>query len=264
MNYWENQMSRNTITLSLTGDVPLAEFAKAMGHFSALVDALTDNIGRTTDIEWEISKLEAGSATAVIISRSPFEDAIEKVVRAYEIIGTAIKDNKPIPFPEPIAKEAKAITGLLNGKIKTVEFITDEIISSIDRPLDFEDQLQRAYSFGTVSGTVETLSKRGRIRFILYDFLFDRAVNCYLIAGQEHLMLDAWDKRVRVAGQVYRDPITGRPMDVRDINYVQILDDTQIDFMSLAGIIPWKAGDEYPEETIRRIRDAEYPTNLLG
>lgn len=128
-------MAKNTLTLKLQGSVPLAEFAEAMGHFSALVEALTDDVGGTTDVEWEISKLEAGSATAVIIGRSPYEDVIEKVVQAYEIIGSAIKGNKPIPYSENIAKEARSITGLLNGKITAVEFVTDEMISTIDKPL---------------------------------------------------------------------------------------------------------------------------------
>lgn len=250
-------MPRNTLTLTLKGDVPLAEFAKAMGHFSALVDALTENVGGATDIEWEISRLEAGSATAVIISKSPHEDTVEKVVRAYEIIGSSIKNNKPIPYSEFIAKEARAITSLLNGKIKTVEFITEQIETSIDKPFEFEEPFERDYSFGVVSGTVETLSKRGKVRFILYESLFDRAVNCYLGETQESLMLDAWDKRVRVAGQVYRDSITGRPTDVREIKNVEVLDESPVDFMSLAGIIPWNEGDEYPEEIIRRLRDAE-------
>jgi hypothetical protein len=248
---------KNTLTLKLQGNVPLAEFAKAMGHFSALVEALTDDVGGTTDVEWEISKLEAGSATAVIIGRSPYDDVIEKVVQAYEIIGSAIKGDKPIPYSETIAREARSITGLLNGKITAVEFVTDEMISTIDKPFLFDETIKREYSFGSISGTVETLSKRGKMRFILYDSLFDRAVNCYLQNGQEQLMLDAWDKRVHVAGQIYREPSTGRPTDVREISYIQVLPENHLDFMSLAGIIPWNNGDEYPEETIRRLRDAE-------
>lgn len=250
-------MAKNTLTLKLQGSVPLAEFAEAMGHFSALVEALTDDVGGTTDVEWEISKLEAGSATAVIIGRSPYEDVIEKVVQAYEIIGSAIKGNKPIPYSENIAKEARSITGLLNGKITAVEFVTDEMISTIDKPFIYDEPLQREYSFGSISGTVETLSKRGKMRFVLYDSMFDRAVTCYLKHGQEQFMLDAWDKRVFVAGQVYREPLTGRPTDVREINYIQVLPENQTDFMSLAGIIPWSSGDENPEEAIRRLRDAE-------
>ncbi len=250
-------MPKNTITLKLQGKVPLAEFAKAMEHFSALVNELSDDVAGTPDIEWEITKLEAGSATAVIIGKSPLETAVEKVVRAYEIIGSAIKNNKPIPYSENIAKEARSITGLLNGKIKSVEFITDELSTAIDKPFIFEEHPQREYSFGVVSGTVETLSKRGKMRFILYDSLFDRAVNCYLGKGQEQLMLNAWDKRVFVAGQVYRDPTTGRPTDVKEINYVQIVRENQASFMNLAGIIPWRSGDEYPEQAVRRLRDAE-------
>jgi hypothetical protein len=250
-------MPKNTLTLKLQGNIPLAEFAQAMEHFSALVDALTDDVVGKSNVEWEITKLEAGSATAVIIGKSPFDDAVERVVRAYEVVGSAIKHKKPIPYSENISKEARALTSLINGKIKAVEFVTDNESSLIDKPLAYDEAFSREYSFGAISGTVETLSKRGKIRFVLYDSLFDRAVNCYLGTGQESLMLDAWDKHVFVAGQVYRDPNTGRPTDVREINYIQVLRDGQLDFMSLAGIIPWNNGDEYPEEAIRRLRDAE-------
>lgn len=250
-------MSKNSLTLKLQGDVPLAEFAKAMGHFSVLVEELTGEVGGTSEIEWEIARLEAGSATAVIISKSPYEDVIEKVVRAYEVIGNAIQSNKPIPYSEKVSKEARSIAGLLNGKIKSVEFVTENSSSVIDKPIFFDEQIPREYSLGSVSGMVETLSKRGKMRFVLYDSLFDRAVNCYLRAGQENLMLDAWDKRVFVAGHIYRDPITGRPTDIREISYIEVLPDSQIDLLSLAGIIPWHDGDEYPEETIRRFRDAK-------
>ncbi len=250
-------MAKDTLGLTLQGDIPLAEFAQAMRHFASLVEALTNEVGEHAEIEWEIAKLESGSATALIIGRSVNQTAIEKVVKAFEIIGGSIQNDEPIPYPEPIAREARAITGLLNGKITSVEFKTEEFGVSIDRPIELQEITSGEFSFGTVTGTVETLSKHGKMRFVLYDTLFNRAVDCYLQKGQEDLMLDAWDKRVRVAGQIYRDPISGRPVDVRDIKYIEPIKESSIDLMSLVGIIPWKEGDEYPEEAIRRLRDAE-------
>jgi hypothetical protein len=252
-------MTNNTLALTLTGEVPLAEFAEAMGHFSSLINALTNEIGEEAEIEWEISRLEAGSATAVIIGRSTDASAIEKIIRAYEVIGNAIHNEEPIPYSEPIAREAIAITGLLNDKIKSVEFKTEGFAAAIDKPVSIkiDDEPITDYSFGTVTGMVETLSKRGKMRFVLYDSLFDRAVECFLGKGQEHLMLDAWDKRILVAGRVVRDPINGRPTNVHDINYIEVQEESPIDFESLAGILPWKEGDEYPEVTIRRMRDGE-------
>lgn len=226
-----------------------------MGHLTSLIDLLSVEVGDKAEIEWEISKLEGGSATAVIIGKSFNEEAVEKVVQAYEIIGSAISKKHPIPYSYPIAKEARAITSVINGRIRSVELQKEIIDYYIN---DDISEYEAEFTIGTVTGWVETLSKRGRMRFILYDTLFDRAVNCYLSQDQEKFMLDAWDKRISVAGKVFREPETGRPIEVRDINYIDIKPEIiPGSFFNVEGIIPWKDGDEYPEDIIRRLRDAE-------
>ena len=250
-------MPKNTISLKLNGDVPLAEFSKAMGHLSALIEELTKDVSGKVEIEWEIARLEGGSATAVIAGRSYDETAVEKVVQAYEVIGEAIEKDEPIPYSTSIADEARAITQILNGKITSIEMSTEDFGVSIEKSLEIEGEYDKEYSYGTVTGTVETLSKHGRLRFVLYDSLFNRAVICYLNQDQHSLMLDAWDKRVTVAGKVFRDHVTGRPIEIRDISYVEPRKEVPPgSFMKVEGVIPWKEGDEYPEEIIRRYRDA--------
>ncbi len=250
-------MAKDTLGLTLRGDVPLAEFAEAMRHFASLVEALTSEVGEHAEIEWEIAKLESGSATAVIIGRSTDQLAVEKVVKAYEVIGGAIQNNRPIPYPERIAREARAITALLNGKITSVEFQTQDFGVSVDQPVELQEIVSGEYSFGIVSGKVETLSKHGKMRFVLYDTMFNRAVDCYLQKGQEDMMLDVWDKRVRVAGQVSRDAGTGRPMAIHNISYIDAIPESSVNLASLVGIIPWHEGDENPEDAIRRLRNAD-------
>ncbi|MCG2769822.1 MAG: hypothetical protein ABIK79_02400 [Chloroflexota bacterium] len=63
-------MSRDTLTLVLSGEVPLAQFAEAIGHFADLVKALSTEVAGPAGVEWEISDLDTGSATAVI-NQSP-------------------------------------------------------------------------------------------------------------------------------------------------------------------------------------------------
>jgi hypothetical protein len=250
-------MPKDTLGLTLRGDIPLAEFAEAMRHFSSLVEALTSEVGENAEIEWEISRLESGSATAVIVGKSFDQAAIEKVVRAFEVIGGSIQKDEAIPYSERVVKEARAITAILNGKITSVEFNTDDFGVSVDKPMEIQGVVAGEYAFGTVTGTVETLSKHGKMRFVLYDSLFNRAVDCFLQQGQEDWMLDAWDKRVRVAGEVTRDPNSGRPISVHNIQYIELIKSRGIDIGMLVGLIPWREGDELPEEAIRRLRDAE-------
>lgn len=248
---------KNKLALTLLGEVPISEFASAMGHFASLIEALTCEVGNNAVIEWKITKLEAGSATTEITGISTNTDAIERIIKAYETLSISLQNNDIVPFSDHVVNEAKAITNLINEKIHKVEFITDGFAASIDKSIEFEETKYRDYSFGTLTGKVETLSKRGKMRFVLYDSLFDRAVTCYLAIGQEELMLNAWDKYVRVAGQIYRDPIQGRPIDIKEINYIEILSDETINILSLSGIVPWENDQEHSEDSIRRVRDGK-------
>jgi len=252
---------KKKISLKLNGEVELAEFAKAMGHFTALIEKLTSDIGEQAEIDWEIAELEGGSALAAIIGKSANEIAVDKVVQAYEVIGRAITDRDPIPYSEAIAHEARSITQIINGKIKSVEMCTEEFKTIIDSSVieQMPKEEEEGYSFGTVTGQVQTISDRGNMRFIVYDALFDRAVSCYLAKDQENLMLDAWDKRtISVAGKVYRDRETGRPYKVCDVYYIEKRKISPSgSFMRAQGIVPWKEGDELPEDIIRRYRDAQ-------
>ena len=250
---------KNTVTLKLNGDVTLSDFSKVMNHLTTLIEELTTEIGEQAEVEWEIAKLESGSATAVVIGKSHNEFAVDKIVQAYEVIGQSITNKKPIPYSETIAYEARAITQVINGKIISVEMGTNDYQTVIEESVADQPQEEgKEYSYGAVTGWVETLSKRGRMRFVLYDTIFDKAVTCYLAKNQEGLMLDAWDKKIAVAGKVYREPSTGRPYQVRDVYYIEQKGVSPPgSFMRAQGIVPWREGDELPEEIIRRYRDAQ-------
>jgi hypothetical protein len=250
---------KKTVTIKLNGDIMLSDFAKVMNHLTVLIDELSTEVGENADIDWEVSKLESGSATAIITGRSLDESSVEKVVKAYEIIGEAITERRPIPYNEIISQAARSITNVINGKIKSIELSTEDFRTTINQSV-IEESLneEKGYSVGTVTGWVETLSKRGRMRFVLYDVLFDKAVFCYLAKDQENIMLDAWDKKISVAGKVFRDSKTGRPYQILDVNYIEKKKESPSgSFMRAQGIIPWQEGDEFPEEIIRRYRDAQ-------
>lgn len=250
-------MPKDTLALILHGEVSLEDFAEAIERLSALVENLTREVAFSSDIEWEIAQLKSSSPTTIVKGISKNLIDVEKVIQAYGIVGQAMEMDKPIPYSEAVAREARAISGILNGKITSVEFKTDDYEAIVEKPLTDEESAEKDYSIGTVTGYVETLSKHGRLRFIIYDMLFGRAVICYLSDKFEKEMLDAWDRRVSVAGKVYRDPDTGRPEEIRDINYIKVHEEVPPGaFMAAQGVLPWKEGDELPEQIIRRLRDA--------
>ena len=112
-------------------------------------------------------------------------------------------------------------------------------------------------SIGAIAGRVQTLGDHADLRFNLYDTLFDRAVACYLTPGQEEIMRDAWGERARVSGRITREGSTGRPLSIRNIVAVDILQDAEPgSYRQARGAVPRPPGALLPEDAIRRLRDA--------
>lgn len=248
-------MVEDTVTLELDGDVPLAEFSQTIQHFSALLGALGDEIAGGNQIEWIVEELQAGSATATVRGSSLSPDTIPKIVLAYASVGNALETGQSIPYSEKVARHAHAITNVLDGKITAIRFRTATSQATIASTFAGERSLQ--YALGRVKGVIHTVSDRRRLRFTLYDALFDRAITCYITEDQEGLIRSAWRKRVAVSGRVGRDRERGRPVEVRDVTSVEIIDIPEPDsYKDIRGILKPALGSENPEDAIRRMRDA--------
>jgi len=116
---------------------------------------------------------------------------------------------------------------------------------------------EKRHVLGVVTGVVRAISDRPRLRLILSDSLFNRAVYCYLEEEQQELARKVWRKRVAVTGLIYRDPQTGRPIEVHDVSYLEIVEEAPVhSYQQAMGVIPWQEGDELSEDIIRRMRDA--------
>lgn len=252
-------MAKDTLKLTLEGDIPIDQYAEAIGQFNALVQALSEEVAGSTPIEWSLSELSTGSATAVLRGTAADDIAVQRVVIAYSIVGRALERGQPIPYSEEVVAPAVALTGVLNGHIKAVRLITDDHEASVLQPVKPETQRRvRRTALGVLTGVVNTISAEPRPRLTLHDDLFDRAVNCYPAANQRDLMRDVWNKRVAVMGMIYRDPETGRPVQVTDIISITATDEKQPGaFLRAGGALPWQEGDEPSEVMIRRIRDAD-------
>jgi hypothetical protein len=114
--------------------------------------------------------------------------------------------------------------------------------------------LKLTYAYGRLKGTIQTLSMRRGVHFTLYDVLFDRPVNGYLKEGQQELIREYWGKKVFVSGRICRDPDTGKPLNIRDVSEIEVVNSKPGGFRRAIGIIELKQG-ETPEEIIRGIRN---------
>ena len=249
-------MAKDTITFILHGDVPLELFSEAIDRWSKLVDVLSKEIGERADIEWEIAKLQSSNPTVTIRGHSPDMPAVEKVVMAQRIVWQALEKKEPIPYSDAVSSRARAITNVLNGKITHIEIKTEDSSSIVEESFSIGEDDDRDFSFGTVTGYVETITKHNKLRFTIYDLIFNRAVFCQFTDEQKERVHSIWEKRVRIAGKIFRDSQSGRPIEIRDVTKIELLDDSPPgSFEAASGVIPWRPGDELPEDVIRRIRN---------
>lgn len=250
-------MPNDSITLGLTGEVSLDQLTEAVKNLSALVTALSAEVARPGEAEWIVEYLDAGSATLTFAGQAAEEETVEKIVRAYEVVGRSLESGDPIPYSPKVEDAAKRITNLLNGAVTAVRFETPEATATLVSPSVKPEAQRQLHAYSAVEGRVQTLTSRGGLRFVLYDSLFGKPVYCYLKAGGEDQMRGAWDRRAVVEGWVSREPITGRPVSVRQVTSVRLLDQgARGSYRKARGAVPLGEGDLPPEETIRKLRDA--------
>jgi hypothetical protein len=245
-------MSKDTLTFALEGEVTLASFASVLSSFNDLLIHLSKEVGGDAAIDWMVEELYAGSAVATF--HGLYEDlkVVESVVDAYETVGEALSSGYDIPYSEPVRRSVGNITDVLNGKITSIRFETSArefIVSS--KSLAGVKAPPMKYSRGTVKGVIQTLSMRKKLSFTLWDALFDRPVNCYLKEGEQERMRSAWGKRAVVSGRIGRQAETGRPIVVREVKTIHILEEVEPgSYRRARGVLPWKEGDEKPEDAL--------------
>jgi len=255
-------MADYTVTIELEGDVPLSLFAQAIQQWQQLLSELSSEIGRDANIEWIVDDLRAGSAIATVRGESEQTGTLERVVRGYEIVGKALATNQPIPYSDRVATPARALTSVLNGKITAVRFSTPDESATVHSPQLTShsfvvETAQPIISFGAIEGRIQTLTERRELRFTLFDSLYDHAIPCFLQDDQRDMMRNVWGHRAIVQGRIARDPILGRPKEIRQITDVAILDDVQPGtYQAARGVAPIGEEGLSAEEAIRRVRDA--------
>lgn len=257
-------MASDTATLALHGDVSLEAFADAIAHFHSLIAALSLEAS-ATDVEWEVDALEYSSAITTVrgIPRNgSTQEHVERVVRSYLEVGRALEHGTTVPYPKRVSTPAQGITELLAWRrVEAIRFETAEADAIVRyRPrveVPEPEALEPTSAYGAVTGRVQTLTSRIQLRFTLYDHIHDRAVSCYLAEGRESMMRQMWDRVATVEGVVTRDPISGRPLTVRNVANITPLHEAEPwEYERAKGALPYKEGDLSPEEAIRRLRDA--------
>lgn len=247
-------MAKNTLTFELGGRVEISDFANGIVAFRRLVAALTP---RKAGIAWVVEDLQPGSAVVTLRGECDDPAAVERIVDDYEKVGAALSWHEDLPQLNQRARTASYAIRDLTGTADYVRFETPDIDYTIYRNGHILSRPTPTVSIGAISGSIQTLSNRGGLRFNLYDTLHDKAIACYLAPGQEELMREAWGRRATVTGKISREMSTGRPIAIRQIVAVDTLSESPFgSYRQARGAVPWQPGDLMPEDVIRQLRDA--------
>ena len=245
-------MTAETLTFEIGGTVMVDQLATGVSLFHRLVSALTADTG----VQWVVEDLQSGSAVVTLEGHSETPHEVERVVLSYADVGRALEDQEYLTYQPPVNRVAEQIRSFAET-VEAVRFQTAEADYTVITGKNSKISPKLTVSIGSVTGRIQTVSNRGRLRFNLYDSTFDRAVGCYLQNGQEELVREVWGRRASVSGRVTRESDTGRALAVRDILEVEILKDIAPGSYRLArGAVSLEPGSESAFEVIRRLRDA--------
>lgn len=254
-----------TLTLTVGGDLSVAVYAKVLDYLSNLVEDLTEELVGEDTIEWKIASLAGGSATTTLIGR-PLnglhrETGPALVIEGWRQLGFAIQRGEDIPFSWGVQHNASGLVSLINGEVNQVVFASDDFSIVVDKTVDeIQDEgidvPKRSYDLGVLRGHVGTIWELPRPKFALYDELFGLAVHCYPDDTDYERLRSIWLKRVEVTGLIERDLDDGRPVKVREVQDITVVEEPeQSSFHKARGLFEWKEGDEPAELAIRRLRD---------
>lgn len=249
-------MNKDTIAFILRGEVDLLLFTEALDRWRDLIDILSSEVGERKDITWEIAKLSSSDPHVYVQGISEDIQAVEKVVGAHGAIWDAIINNRAVPYSDAVESRARAISTIIDGSITGIEFITNDFETVISQSYGIELEEQKSYTLGSVTGRIKTLSIHNRKRFVLYDTIFNRAITCYYPDDLENLVDDSYKHLVVVTGKLHRDAESDRVTQITDVISIDPLGPSLGGrFEDAKGILPWKEGDDLPEDIIRRLRD---------
>jgi hypothetical protein len=248
----------DSVTLSLKGEVTLAQFAYAMRGFQDLMEALGSEVGGPGAVRWVVDDLKPGSATATVRGVAANPDLVPRVVSAYVSIARSLEVDEPLPLNGKVKRAVNAITSVLaDPHVEAVVFQTAQVQATVYERIGGWEVLTaepKLGTYGAVVGKIQTLSNRRSLRFTLFDLIGDRAVTCYLAPGREEVMLNAWGRVAVVEGRVQRDR-SGRAKSIRDVERVTVLPEGEATgYLRARGVAP-REGDLRAEDAIRRLRD---------
>lgn len=247
-------MSAQTVTLSVGGQMHVAELARVSDALGRLLTALSEEAGAGTSIVWKVTGLDVsnGSISASAEVLDPVGvPAVANVLRAY----LDVARRSGAPAFEQLVEEITASAGEHRAVVfETAEAEVMFTAPAAANPAPITD-LQVVLS--TVRGRVEAREPLNPLRFVLFDLASGTPASCYLQPGFDGMPADPWGRLVEVSGLLTRNPFSDKPMSVREVTSVELFDEPDpLAFRRARGAVKASADALASEVIIRRMRDA--------
>ncbi len=214
-----------SLTLDLKGSaLPMAKFEKAVMAFFALIREVTSQVEEQGEkVKWTIS-VKSGSALVSAKPRYAPESRVA-AMRVLKSIPSGISqlekgsDELPRDFTQKAAELVKVLATIkgdgdegvsgvrLRSEMGPVP-ITIKSAFSVDSIMGFQHQ-----SFGSIEGRMQAISERNGFRFVIYDSVFDRKVDCFFDETLVGKAVASFRKRIRASGTVQYNR-HGQPVSV--------------------------------------------------
>lgn len=220
------------MTLTFKGDsISAKPFADGLRAFVAMVNAVSSEMtGSSHAYRWTI-QVHAGSVSAVLMPQalSPQSVTPSDLMDTCERGLIALEHGQTLPahFPQrAVSNVRKMATTLTSGKhgINGIHVsrgsrehvVTMLTLANIDtmQGVEYRD-------WGTIEGTLESLSGRGGLTFTVYDRLTGRGATCHFDDEMIEEITPAFTRRVSVSGLI-RFRADGEPVAI-DVEEFRIL-----------------------------------------
>ena len=253
-------MRNDTLTFALDGQVTIDTLVKSVVELRKVVSGLTREVAPGANLDWIVEDLRGGSM-AVEMRGSPGPESdltdVEAVSDAWLALGRQMAEGSEPAYSADVVRSCRELRRIAHGGDNRMTFgnTIDDVVIRTDAQVRTPAPTK---SRGSVTGRIQTISRRRSLKFTLYELRTDVAVQCYLGSDQQELMRERWGRLACVRGTLTRDFDSGRPLSVRQITDIEIMDDLPVHhFERGRGVSPWRPGDTPSEEIIRELRDAE-------
>jgi len=207
------------------GRVPLRSFVRAADGLTELLTQIAADRPEQVKVDWFVSELRTGSAVvgvegiaavaeaeeivreaAIAAANNAARDVVRQAVEAIETLERG--GDVRLLLSYPAIEKVRSLTGLLrdgSGGI-VIRALGREIPLTVTSAIRSKELLDRKYrSFGSVEGTIETLSvHERRPYFNIFHALDGYAIKCRTDAETMTTAKASLGARVRVSGEIVR------------------------------------------------------------